>query len=80
MTAFAVLFDLDGTLVDSIELLVQSMEFAFDDRTRRPPRDEWVAAIGTPSMRCSRAGPTATPTSRTSRRAIASTSSRIMMR
>ena len=60
MTPFAVLFDLDGTLVDSIELLVQSMEFAFDDRTRRPPRDEWVAAIGT--TRCSPAGPTVTAT------------------
>lgn len=48
MTPFAVLFDLDGTLVDSIELLVRSMEFAFADRTRRPPRDEWIAAIGTP--------------------------------
>ena len=49
MTApLAVLFDLDGTLVDSIDLLVRSMEHAFADRTRRPPVDEWVAAIGTP--------------------------------
>lgn len=45
---FAVLFDLDGTLVDSIELLVTSMQFAFDGRTRRPPVDQWVAMIGTP--------------------------------
>ncbi len=45
---FAVLFDLDGTLVDSIGLLVASMEFAFDQRTHRPPVDEWVAMIGTP--------------------------------
>ena len=45
---FAVLFDLDGTLVDSIGLLVTSMEFAFEGRTRRPPVDEWVAMIGTP--------------------------------
>lgn len=45
---FAVLFDLDGTLVDSIGLLVASMEFAFDGRMRRPPVDEWVAMIGTP--------------------------------
>ena len=44
----AVLFDLDGTLVDSIGLLVASMEFAFEGRTRRPPVDEWVAMIGTP--------------------------------
>ncbi|MEX2181579.1 MAG: HAD-IA family hydrolase [Gemmatimonadaceae bacterium] len=45
---YAVLFDLDGTLVDSIGLLVASMEHAFADRTRRPPVHEWVAAIGTP--------------------------------
>ena len=45
---FAVLFDLDGTLVDSIDLLVTSMEYAFDGRTWRPPIDEWVAMIGTP--------------------------------
>lgn len=44
----AVLFDLDGTLVDSIDLLVASMEYAFADRTRRPPVDEWIQAIGTP--------------------------------
>jgi len=47
-TKFAVLFDLDGTLVDSIGLLVESMEHAFDGRSRRPPVDEWIAAIGTP--------------------------------
>jgi len=45
---YAVLFDLDGTLVDSIGLLVTSMEFAFEGRTHRPPVDEWVAMIGTP--------------------------------
>jgi pyrophosphatase PpaX len=45
---YAVLFDLDGTLVDSIGLLVSSMEFAFAERSRRPPVDEWVAMIGTP--------------------------------
>jgi pyrophosphatase PpaX len=50
MTAFpfAVLFDLDGTLVDSIDLLVASMEHAFAGRALRPPRDEWIQAIGTP--------------------------------
>ena len=45
---FAVLFDLDGTLVDSIELLVASMEYAFGSRTHRPPVEEWIHAIGTP--------------------------------
>lgn len=46
--SFAVLFDLDGTLVDSIDLLVASMEHAFAGRTRRPPVEEWIQAIGTP--------------------------------
>jgi pyrophosphatase PpaX len=45
---FAVLFDLDGTLVDSIALLVASMEYAYADRERRPPVQEWIHAIGTP--------------------------------
>jgi pyrophosphatase PpaX len=44
----AVLFDLDGTLVDSIELLVASMAYSFEGRTRRPEVSEWVALIGTP--------------------------------
>lgn len=44
----AVLFDLDGTLVDSIELLVASMEYAFEGRARRPSVPEWLALIGTP--------------------------------
>ncbi len=42
------LFDLDGTLVDTIELLCQSMEFAFADYDGpRPTRDQWIAGIGT---------------------------------
>lgn len=44
----AILFDLDGTLIDSIDLLVASMVYAFEGRDHRPPVDEWVAAIGTP--------------------------------
>jgi pyrophosphatase PpaX len=44
----AILFDLDGTLVDTIDLLVQSMEFAFEHFDgRRPTRDEWIYGIGT---------------------------------
>ena len=44
----AILFDLDGTLVDTIDLLIQSMEFAFEHFDgRRPTRDEWVYGIGT---------------------------------
>lgn len=43
------LFDLDGTLVDSIELIVQAAEHAFEGRDGpRPTREEWVALIGTP--------------------------------
>ena len=48
LPSFAVLFDLDGTLVDSIALLIASMEHAFEDRDERPPVEDWVAAIGTP--------------------------------
>lgn len=44
----AVLFDLDGTLVDSIALLLASMEYSYEGRTLRPPVDEWLALIGTP--------------------------------
>lgn len=44
----AVLFDLDGTLVDSIDLLVASMEYSFEGRERRPSVAEWMTLIGTP--------------------------------
>jgi pyrophosphatase PpaX len=44
----AVLFDLDGTLIDSIDFIVAAMEYAFEERELRPPVPEWVAAIGTP--------------------------------
>lgn len=44
----AVLFDLDGTLVDSIDLLVASMEYSFEGRERRPSVEDWLALIGTP--------------------------------
>jgi pyrophosphatase PpaX len=48
MPRLALLFDLDGTLIDSIGLLVASMEYAYEGRAQRPPVDEWIAAIGTP--------------------------------
>jgi pyrophosphatase PpaX len=45
----AILFDLDGTLLDSIDLLVGSMEHAFAEREGpRPTKEEWIAGIGTP--------------------------------
>lgn len=44
-----VLFDLDGTLIDTLELLVQAMQHAFDAREGpRPTVEEWVATIGRP--------------------------------
>lgn len=48
MTRPALLFDLDGTLIDSIGLLLECMQFAFRDRPRAPTTAEWVAGIGTP--------------------------------
>ena len=45
----AVLFDLDGTLIDSIELILNSARHAFRDRTDSAPSDaEWLAGVGTP--------------------------------
>src|SRR5256714_2549537 len=45
---YAVLFDLDGTLVDSIALLLASMRHAFQDRARQPSDAECIEGIGTP--------------------------------
>jgi pyrophosphatase PpaX len=48
----AVLFDLDGTLVDTIQLLLESVQYAFRDHLaagrRTPSEAEWIAGIGTP--------------------------------
>ena len=49
MRVTAVLFDLDGTLLDTIDLLLASVRSAFGDRTGRvPTTEEWIAGIGTP--------------------------------
>jgi len=46
---YAVLFDLDGTLIDSITLLLESVKHAFDGFTGNVPTpDEWIGGIGTP--------------------------------
>ena len=45
---FAVLFDLDGTLVDSIALLLASMKHTFHGRARKPSDAEWIDGLGTP--------------------------------
>ncbi len=45
----AVLFDLDGTLIDSIGLIVAAMHHAFEGFTGTIPDDAtWMAGIGTP--------------------------------
>lgn len=45
----AVLFDLDGTIVDSIELILNSARFAFEGFAGKAPTDdEWRAGIGRP--------------------------------
>ena len=45
----AVLFDLDGTLIDSIELILNSARHAFSDRAGKVPDDaEWRSLIGMP--------------------------------
>lgn len=45
----AVLFDLDGTLIDSIELIVRSYEHTMRAHgLPSPGRDEWIRWLGTP--------------------------------
>jgi pyrophosphatase PpaX len=44
-----VLFDLDGTLIDSIELILSSARYAFDKLDRPAPSDaEWLTGVGIP--------------------------------
>jgi len=44
-----ILFDLDGTLIDSIELILTSARYAFEKLERDAPSDsEWLAGIGIP--------------------------------
>jgi pyrophosphatase PpaX len=46
---FAVLFDLDGTLIDSIELILNSAKHAFREREGHVPTDaEWLTGVGIP--------------------------------
>jgi pyrophosphatase PpaX len=45
----AVLFDLDGTLIDSVELIVNSALYAFEKCGHAPPpAEEWLADLGLP--------------------------------
>ncbi len=43
------LFDLDGTLIDSVELILRSKTYAFESRGLAAPSDaEWLRWLGTP--------------------------------
>jgi pyrophosphatase PpaX len=44
----AVLLDLDGTLVDTIPLILDAIAVAFTGRTPAPTRTEWLATLGRP--------------------------------
>ncbi|MGQ0537667.1 MAG: HAD family hydrolase [Gemmatimonadaceae bacterium] len=46
---FTVLFDLDGTLINKVELILSSARFAFADRDGPRPTDgQWASGLGTP--------------------------------
>ena len=55
MTLPAILFDLDGTLIDTIELILSSARHAFEEWPVRPTDEEWVRGIGTPLVQQLRA-------------------------
>lgn len=44
----AILFDLDGTLVDTVPFILASVGHAFEGYGSRPTDAEWIAGIGTP--------------------------------
>lgn len=44
----AVLFDLDGTLVDTVPFILAAVRHAFQGYGRAPTDAEWIAGIGTP--------------------------------
>lgn len=44
----AILFDLDGTLVDTVPFILASVRHAFDGYGCCPTDAEWIAGIGTP--------------------------------
>ncbi|HSM93289.1 MAG TPA: HAD-IA family hydrolase [Anaeromyxobacteraceae bacterium] len=44
----AVLFDLDGTLIDTVPFILKSVRHAFAGHARVPTDAEWIAEIGTP--------------------------------
>jgi pyrophosphatase PpaX len=44
----AVLLDLDGTLLDTVQFILDSVTYAFEGRAVRPSEADWLAAIGSP--------------------------------
>ena len=44
----AILFDLDGTLADTVPFILESVRHAFEGHRRCPTDAEWIAGIGTP--------------------------------
>ncbi len=44
----AILFDLDGTLVDTVPFILASVRHAFEGYGRCPTDAQWIAGIGTP--------------------------------
>lgn len=44
----AILFDLDGTLVDTVPFILASARHAFEGYGTRPTDAEWIAGVGTP--------------------------------
>jgi pyrophosphatase PpaX len=44
----AILFDLDGTLVDTVPFILEAVHHAFEGAPRHPTDAEWIAGIGTP--------------------------------
>ena len=49
MPPLTILFDLDGTLIDSVELILRSKTYAFESRGLTPVSDaEWLRWLGTP--------------------------------
>lgn len=46
---YTLLFDLDGTLIDSVDLILRSKQYAFESRGLQAPSDaEWLRWLGTP--------------------------------
>ena len=48
MTPSAVLFDLDGTLVDTVPFILACVRHAFQGHPKAPTEAQWMASVGTP--------------------------------